>query len=342
MREAIRMLEWTQRNAEKQFNGGETPQRDLGEPVTVTVKCMASKLSRRNVPAASFTVYEGDSLYVLLCDIERHTGIPVGRQVVAVVDGNKKVQRIPAAKDITIKGGGLVNGCSLLVAECGPVTIDVRMGPGSKVRLRCYPDEKVEAVKECLVTKANCGRNGMVLMMDGSEVGPDSATLWECGVRCGTVLMELKRKERDVRVRTGEVVSRVAVGDADNIEALRKKVAVATKTDYVKLIPEVPDSIIVRHCGVTDFTAKPNIEASQATALASQIHSIHSSLTHLAHATTTLQDTVYSLTQPVEPDPYALPLTTPPSTLFATATDSITHVANKLQYPSRTLDIVKS
>eukprot|EP00754_Rhynchopus_humris_P049120 Rhum_TRINITY_DN8197_c0_g2::Rhum_TRINITY_DN8197_c0_g2_i1::g.26285::m.26285 len=409
MRSHIEAMQWQLRHSSSPARS--TPSRAAspaaaaavpGQPLCITVECMAAKLSRRLAPSR-LRCSTGDPFVRLAELLESHTGITKERQVVALVDAKGKLRRIGGRSGGVsgvggVGGGGRVaheqlcaaslgslgfeTGCTVLVSECGRATLDVRIGPSRRVRLQVFPDETLGGVAQTLARSAGGRADDLCLAAPGGRpLGPDTATLWACGVLGGTVPLELRRARRSVSVRLAEGTpeSRVVSVDtdpSDTVGRLRRRVEAAAGCDGVLLFPRggsvssteaVPDEVLVREVGAPAFVAEVDPTRQASGRVARQVSQVKSVVAQLSANTAHLQETL-AILHAVQEGPPVRPSAAPredspyhqmypqhawdesaveavaagsPAFALANAVDSTAHLVDTMRYQGTPLDVLR-
>ena len=401
MRSHIEAMQWQLRHSASPARS--TPSRAASpaaatprRPLCITVECMAAKLSRRLAPSR-LRCTTGDPFVHLAELLESHTGITKERQVVALVDAKGKLRRIGGRSGGGGGGGraaheelceaslgslGFETGCTVLVSECGRATLDVRIGPSRRVRLQVFPDETLGSVAQTLAQSAGGRVDDLCLAAPGGRaLGPDTATLWACGVLGGTVPLELRRARRSVSVRLAEgtPASRVVSVDtdpSDTVGRLRRRVEAAAGCDGVLLFPRsgsgssteaVPDEVLVREVGTPAFVAEVDPTRQAAGRVARQVSQVKSVVAQLSANTAHLQETL-AILHAVQEGPPARPSAAPreenpyhqmypqhawdesateavaagsPAFALANAVDSTAHLIDTMRYQGTPLDVLR-
>ena len=330
-------------------------------PISITLNCVVSKLSRMSIPNIKITASSTDSLFKLSHQIEDVTGIPAGRQVLGVLHNNRmrRLQDSNVTSETllsnTLLGKNKNNGDNtVIVSESGPVTLKIHCGPNSVFTLRAYPDERLDSVKEMCVEKSNQNLNLMTLYLNNEPLSVGSKSLWEYGIRSGTVLLDLRRShknnEKEIKIKIEDEGAprtlNMIVKKNESVGHVKERISSRLHLKSVDLLPSngldcIPDTVIMRSIPVSSFVASRNETKDSALRLSHHIHAVHTAIESLTSNTSKLQTTVNNMKGGGQ-DSFATPTTAmSPSLIMASTRDSASHVINSLTQLEPVLDVVR-
>ncbi|KAJ9447055.1 hypothetical protein DIPPA_54917 [Diplonema papillatum] len=362
MREMINTLQWqldssinntppaTRRHS--LFSAHKSPCQQL----QLKVKCMTAKLSRRSIPAFLLHFGSTDTVYTVHQHLEMTLGIPKGRQIVAIEGTSRlKTRRLPEETNTTLSDAGVHDGNTLLVSESGPIIIDFRLSLERKVRLKVYPDETIGFIKDVLSQHANTSsRELSVFTTAGSELKPDSRSLWDCGLRCGVIMLDVRRTGRQLNVTAATDEEgrlrklQIPIRLDETASSVKQRLASRLSVNKVQLhetghhsIPAaLPDSVSMNHVANRTFLVLPDKEAETASRLSKKLTEVRSLVDQLARNTGNLQDTIETVKGSDWGDRHTMTYDQP-SVAMASTLDTTTDLLNRLSERRHHLDIVK-